>query len=111
MSRQIDFDISNTYVSGPSFDKAKEKIDEAFSLSPSFQPKEIRLYPADHKAIFGTIQRKLNKAAKVQAAAEKQASGRKDRIVIEPDQVGAVTYRGIPIALGYKQSRPRAVKP
>jgi hypothetical protein len=111
MSNIVDFDISNTWVSGASFDKAVEKINEAFDFSPSFRPAEIRLYPADYKAIFSTIQRKLNKAAKVQAAAEKQASGRKDRVIIEPDKVGNVTFRGTPIALGYKQSKPRAVKP
>ena len=111
MSSVIDFDISNTWVSGASFDKAAAKIKEAFDFAPSFKPAEIRLYPADHKAIYGTIQRKLNKAAKVQAAAEKQASGRKDRVIIEPDRVGNVTFRGIPIVLGCKQSKPRAVKP
>jgi regulator of sirC expression with transglutaminase-like and TPR domain len=109
MSKIVDFDVSNTWVRGASFDKAVTKIKEAFDFSPNFAPSEIRLYPADHKAIFGQLQRSLNKAARNQAAAEKLASYRKDRVTIEPDRVGIVTFRGIPLTLGYRQSRPRAV--
>lgn len=107
MGVTVDFDIDKTWVTGAAFDKARAKIAEAFAYSPGYSPSQILLYPSDYKAIVGQLQRALNKASRARAAEAKRASGAKGRMSVDYDKVGAVTFRGIPVNMWYRQSRPR----
>lgn len=83
-----------------------------YMASAGKQPSQMQLYAGDYRYVANRINARLKKEARAKQTDEnraRRAAKQKADVVIKPQKVEALTYRGIPVA-SHSYSRPRQVK-